>query len=95
MYANRSRFMGRESDLTYVVEELEPFRRIALRGSNRSLVAHDPLELATEFAGTVVKYRVTFEFSGPARFLGRLLTLPLRKLGDEGAAGMTAALSRL
>ena len=34
VYANRSRFMGRENDLTYVVEELEPFHRIALRGSN-------------------------------------------------------------
>ena len=40
-------------------------------------------------------YRVTFEFNGLARFLGPLLALPMKKLGDEGAAGMGAALSRL
>ena len=34
VYANRSRFMGRENDLTYIVEELEPSHRIALRGSS-------------------------------------------------------------
>ena len=95
VYANRSRFMGRENDLTYVVEELEPFHRIALRGSNGTVVAHDSLELAAEGAGTVVTYRVTFEFNGLARFLGPLLALPMKKLGDEGAAGMSAALSRL
>ena len=95
VYANRSRFMGRENDLTYVVEELAPFHRIALRGSNGTVVAHDSLELAAEGAGTVVTYRVTFEFNGLARFLGPLLALPMKKLGDEGAAGMGAALSRL
>lgn len=95
VYANRSRFMGRENDLTYVVEELEPFHRIALRGSNGTVVAHDSLELAAEGAETVVTYRVTFEFNGLARFLGPLLALPMKKLGDEGAAGMGAALSRL
>ena len=95
VYANRSRFMGRENDLTYVVEELEPFHRIALRGSSGSVVAHDSLELAADGSGTVVTYRVTFDFNGPARFLGPLLALPLKKLGDDGAAGMKAALDRL
>jgi len=95
VYANRSTFMGRQNDLTYVVEELEPLRRIALRGSNETVVAHDSMELATDGAGTVVTYRVRFEFSGPARFLGPLLARPLKKLGDEGAAGMAAALSSL
>jgi len=95
VYANRSRFAGRENDLTYVVEELEPFRRIALRGSNETVVANDSLELAVDGAGTTVTYRVTFQFSGMARFLGPLLALPLKKLGDEGADGMRAALARL
>ena len=40
-------------------------------------------------------YRVTFEFNGSARFLGPLLALPLKKLGNDGAAGMKAALDRL
>ena len=40
-------------------------------------------------------YRVTFEFNGSKRFLGPLLALPLKKLGNDGAAGMKAALDRL
>ena len=95
VYANRSSLMGRENDLTYVLEELEPLTRIALRGSSKSVVAHDSLDLAADPAGTVVTYRVTFDFKGPARFLGPLLRLPLKKLGDDGAAGMKAALDRL
>ena len=72
-----------------------PVSRYRLLTSMLDPAVAPALELAAEGAGTVVTYRVTFEFNGLARFLGPLLALPMKKLGDEGAAGMGAALSRL
>ena len=95
VYATRGTFMGRRNDLTYVVEELEPFRRIALRGSNATVLAYHSLDLAALGAGTIVTYRVTFELSGAARLLGPLLSSPMGRLGDAGATGMKAALNRI
>ena len=40
-YANTSTFAGRQTRLTYVVEDLVPNERIALRGENSTVIAHD------------------------------------------------------
>ena len=69
-YANTSKLLGRETDLTYVVEELEAPHRIALRGHNRAVVAHDTMVLHTVSAGTEVIYTARFEFTGIAQLPG-------------------------
>jgi uncharacterized protein YndB with AHSA1/START domain len=94
-YANTSKFLGRETDLTYVVQELEAPHRIALRGENKTVVAHDTMVLHTVGAGTEVIYTATFEFSGIAKYLGPLLKGPLKKLGDDAERGLRENLSRL
>ena len=40
-YANTSTFAGRQTRLIYAVEDLVPNERIALRGENSTVIAHD------------------------------------------------------
>lgn len=94
-YLNRSRFGGRETELTYVVEDLVRNQVFALRGENKSVCAHDTMTFRETPAGTSVTYVAEFTFKGAAKvaapFLGRAFT----KLGDEAEEGMRQALLRL
>jgi carbon monoxide dehydrogenase subunit G len=94
-YANTSKLLGRETHLTYVVEELEAPHRIALRGHGRAVQAHDTMVLHTVSAGTEVIYTARFEFTGLARYLGPLLSGSLKRLGDGAEHGLRENLSRL
>ena len=42
-YLNTSTFAGRETQLTYVVLDLVPNQRIALRGENKTVIANDTM----------------------------------------------------
>ena len=45
-YLNTSRFLGRETQLTYVVRDLIPGQRIQLRGENKTVIAVDTMTSA-------------------------------------------------
>ncbi|MDQ2813898.1 MAG: SRPBCC family protein [Actinomycetota bacterium] len=94
-YLNTSTFMGRQTELTYVVRELVPDERIALRGENKTVVAVDTMSFRRVDAGTEVTYSAEFTFKGPARFLAPLFRPALERLGQQAQAGMSEALSRL
>ncbi len=95
-YRNVSRFLGRRTELTYIVEELVPNRRVRLRGENKAIVAHDVMTLmSTPSDGTTVSYRAEFELKGPAKLAAPLLLPAFRKLGDEAETGLRTALERL
>lgn len=94
-YANRSRFLGKETELTYVVETLEPHHRLVFRGENETVEARDTLLLTSADGNTQVDYTATFEFSGPAKLLQPLLKLALEKLGNDSEKTLREALSRL
>ncbi|HET8961745.1 SRPBCC family protein [Nocardioides sp.] len=94
-YHNVSRFLGRTTELTYVVERHEPDRLLALRGENKSVVAHDTMEIAPDGAGTRVTYTAEFDFKGLAGLVAPLLAPALKKLGDEAENGLRSALGRL
>jgi hypothetical protein len=87
--------MGREAELRYVVTELDPDHRFALRGENKSLVAHDVMSLAGGSDHTTVTYAATFELKGLSRVAAPLLAPALKRLMDRGAAGLERALQRL
>ena len=92
-YHNVSRFMGRETELTYVVEEVDPPRRFRLRGENKALVAHDTMTLVpTTSGGTELTYRAEFAFKGLARLVAPLTAPAFRKLGDEAEAQLRKVL---
>lgn len=99
VYLNTSRFLGRTTQLRYVVEEVvrdagAP-RRIRLRGENDSVVAHDTIECAAVANGARVDYTAEFEFTGFGRIVAPLLRPALRRLGERAEAGMRAALADL
>ncbi|KGN31340.1 polyketide cyclase [Knoellia sinensis KCTC 19936] len=95
VYRNVSRFLGRESELTYEVTTLEPGRRFALRGENKTLVAHDVMTFAGDERRTELTYEATFTFKGLARVVAPLLAPAFTKLGDDAEQGLHSALQRL
>jgi uncharacterized protein YndB with AHSA1/START domain len=94
-YYNVSKFAGRRTALTYVVERLEENRLVGLRGENRSVVAHDTIRLRETGAGTQVTYRADFELKGLAKYAAPLLAPAFKKLGDDAEKGMLKALEKL
>jgi len=94
-YHNVSSFLGRKTELTYTVTRHEPDRLFALRGENKTVVAHDTMEITPHGSGTRVTYTAEFEFQGVARFVAPLLSPALKKLGDDAEKGLRDALTKL
>jgi len=94
-YLNTSTFAGRETRLTYVVEDLVPNRHISLRGENKTVIAHDTMTFRERGDQTEVTYTADFTFKGLARLVAPLMRPAFARLGDEAEAGMAAALARL
>lgn len=94
-YANTSRFMGRETELSYVVTDLQPEHKIALRGENKTVVSNDTMDIKPDGEGTELIYTVEFEFSGIAKYLEPLLKLPMKRFIDESEQTMRIALEKL
>lgn len=99
-YVNNSTFAGRETQLTYVVQELVPNQRIALRGENKTVIAHDTMSFREVAGGaaatsTEVTYTADFTFKGVTRIFAPFLRPAFERLGDEAETGMAAALARL
>jgi len=94
-YLNTSEFLGRKSELRYVVQELVPGERIRLRGENKTVISVDTMTFRAAAAGTEVTYTAEFTFKGPARYLAPLFRPALARLGNQAEAGLRQALSRL
>ena len=94
-YRNVSKFLGRESELTYTVVERTAPTKIALRGENATVIANDTMEIHPDGAGTRVTYTADFRFKGLARFVAPLLKPALTRLGDHAEEGLAEALGRL
>lgn len=94
-YLNTSRFLGRTTQLTYVVEEFVYQQRIRLRGENKTVVAVDTMTFRPSNEETSVTYTAEFAFKGLARLAAPLLKPALERLGDDAATGMRNALNQL
>jgi uncharacterized protein YndB with AHSA1/START domain len=94
-YRNVSKFAGRKTELTYVVEKIEPNALFALRGENKTVVAHDTMTFRETPVGTEVTYRGDFDFKGLAKLSEPLVKPFLTRLFDEGAQGIREALEKL
>ncbi len=94
-YKNTSSFAGRETELEYVVQQLEPSRIFQLRGENKTVTALDTMTFAETGEGTQVTYRAEFEFKGVTRLIESLFRGQFKKLGDEAETGLATALQKL
>ena len=94
-YRNTSRFLGKQTQLTYVVEEFADRELIRLRGENDTVTSVDTMTFRHVGSGTEVSYRAEFEFKGLSRLIAPLLKPALERLGNQAEAGMRTALNRL
>jgi NAD(P)-dependent dehydrogenase (short-subunit alcohol dehydrogenase family) len=94
-YLNTSRFLGRKTQLTYIVRDFIPSKRIQLRGENKTVIAVDTLTFRPMASGTEVTYAAEFTFKGLSRFVAPLLKPAFERLGNEAEAGMRKALNQL
>ncbi len=91
-YTNVSKFLGRETTLTYVVTALEQDRLIAWKGENKTVISEDTITLTPSGTGAEVTYVAEFTFKGVARYLGPLLTPALNRLADKTQETLREAL---
>ena len=94
-YRNTSRFLGRTTELTYVVEELVSDERIRLRGENSTVVSVDTIAFRSTGTRTEVTYTADFTFKGLSRFVAPLLSPAFVRLGNEAESGLREALALL
>ena len=94
-YLNTSTFLGRQTQLTYVVREYVPGERIRLRGENKTVIAVDTMRFRSVDAGTEVTYTAEFTLKGRSRLLAPLLRPSFERLGTEAQTGMHKALNQL
>ena len=95
VYLNTSEFLGRKTELSYVVQEFVPGERIRLRGENKTLISVDTMTFVAAGDRTEVTYTAEFAFKGAARYVAPLFRPALARLGDQAEAGLRQALSRL
>jgi carbon monoxide dehydrogenase subunit G len=94
-YLNTSTFLGRQTQLTYVVRAFVPAQRVQLRGENKTVIAVDTMSFRSVDGGTEVTYQAEFTVKGPSRLLAPLLRPAFERLGTKAQAGMRDALNRL
>ncbi len=94
-YLNTSSFLGRTTQLTYVVQEFVPGERIRLRGENKTVISVDTMSFRRVDGDTEVTYAAEFTFRGTARFVAPLLRPALERLGQHAQADLYQALNKL
>jgi carbon monoxide dehydrogenase subunit G len=94
-YLNTSQFLGRRTELTYVVRELVDQQLIQLRGENKTVTAVDTMTFRPVPSGTEVTYAAEFTFKGAARFVAPLLRPAFERLGNDAEAGLRTTLNTL
>jgi carbon monoxide dehydrogenase subunit G len=94
-YVNTSTFLGRTTQLTYVVDAVVDQQLIQLRGENKTVIAVDTLTFRPVASGTEVTYTAEFTFKGLSRLAFPLLKPAFERLGSEAEAGLRTALDRL
>lgn len=95
VYHNTSKFLGKETEVVYTVQRYEPQRLIELQGVNDSVTATDTITFEGNESHTKVTYRAEFELKGAAKVAAPVMSLPLKKLGDDAEANLAEVLSKL
>ncbi|MDQ2873444.1 MAG: SRPBCC family protein [Actinomycetota bacterium] len=94
-YLNISKFLGRETQLPYIVRDFIPGQRVQLRGENKTVIAVDTITFKTVNGATEVTYTAELTLKGPSRLLAPLIRAAFDRLGTEAEIGMRKSLNRL
>jgi carbon monoxide dehydrogenase subunit G len=86
-------FRGRQQRFEYVVTELEPGRRIALRGEGDKARSDDVIVVAGAGSGkTRVSYEADLRLKGARRLAEPFLRRTFTRMGDEALEGLRTRL---
>jgi carbon monoxide dehydrogenase subunit G len=89
-----ARFMGRNSELVYVVTEFEPGRRVVLRGENATVLSIDEIIVEpVESGGSRLDYSADLTLKGPLALFDPLLGMAFSGIAKKALAGLSAWLS--
>jgi carbon monoxide dehydrogenase subunit G len=95
IYENRSRFAGRETELTYKTIGFERPTFFSARGTNKTATATDSMTFTRDGDRTQIHYRADFQFHGIIKFVAPLvLRGKLDSLADETVEQIRRTLER-
>ncbi len=95
-YANKSEFMGRETELDYETIAYDEPTFFACRGRNKTATATDTMTFTRDFDRTQIHYRADFEFHGLVKLIAPLVVKPkLDSLADETVEQIEKTLEKL
>lgn len=94
-YANRSKFAGRETELTYETIGYDRPTFFSARGANRTATATDSMTFTRDGDRTQIRYRADFQFHGAVKLVAPLVVKPkLSALADETVDQIKRTLER-
>jgi hypothetical protein len=82
-YLDTSAFLGRKTQLTYIVSEFIRGKSIRRRGENKIVIAVDTTTFRSVDVATDVTYTADFTVKGLARLVAPLLRPAFERLGAE------------
>lgn len=94
-YRNVSKFLGKETEVTYEVVRADPNRVLELTGSANGMDLRDTIIFAEREGSTEVTYRSEFQPQGLAKLAEPLLDGGLEVLGTRVAKSLKEKLSHL
>jgi carbon monoxide dehydrogenase subunit G len=93
-WRNVSRFAGRETELRYRLDRMEP-GRLTFVGANKTATSVDDIVLTAQAGGTQIAYTSRITFNGPAKLVGPFLRPVLKRLGDKTQESLIRVINQL
>lgn len=91
---NVSKVLGRESELEYTLEVLEP-GHVVLVGRNDTATSTDDITVTAHPDGAQVVYDSTVELHGAAKLAAPIVKVEFERLGRGTVKGITSAIAAL
>ena len=93
-WANVSKVLGRETELTYELRVLEP-GHVQLRGTNKTATSIDDITVRPHARGAEVTYDASVTFNGLAKLGWPVMQLEFLRLGKLTVEGITRETAKL
>jgi carbon monoxide dehydrogenase subunit G len=91
---NVSKILGRETELEYRLDELEP-GHIVLVGHNKTATSTDDITVRPDGERSEVTYDATVELHGLAKLAAPIMQVEFNRLGDLTVTGIQRAVTAL
>lgn len=92
---NVSKVLGRETELTYRLEKLEP-GHVVLKGSNKTATSTDDIAVAaTSGGGSEITYTADIELNGAAKLAAPVMKIEMERLGTKTEEQIKDVFSKL